>query len=191
MTAAQGSPGPFRTADLSQARPTAFAVAPDGAARAALAETLGFQALRKLAFSGEIVPRGKQGFRLTGALGATVVQECGVTLEPVTTRIDTEVERLFLPAERISAPEPGSETEMPEDDTVEPLGAVIDPAAVMAEALLLAAPDFPRAPGVEMGEVEARPAGAAPIRAEETKPFAGLAGLRERLAGDGEEPEER
>ncbi len=43
------------------------------------------------------------------------------------------------------------EAEMPEDDTAEPLPEVIDPGAVMFEALALALPDYPRAPKAETG----------------------------------------
>ncbi|ETX30644.1 YceD family protein [Roseivivax isoporae] len=187
MPASHPHPGPFRTAELSQAVPTAFEVAPDADTCAALAETLGITRVRKLRFAGEIRPVGKRGFELRAELGATVVQPCVVTLDPVTTRIDTEVVRTFLPPAILGEPEPGSEVEMPEDDTTEPLPDVIDPAAVMAEALALALPDYPRADGAHLGQAEARPEGAEPIRPEETKPFSGLAALRDRMAdGDGE-----
>jgi uncharacterized metal-binding protein YceD (DUF177 family) len=117
----------------------------------------------------------------TGDLGATVVQPCGVTLEPVTTRIEEPVLRRFLPG----LPDPvAGEAELPEDVDAEPLGATIDPAAVMAEALALALPAFPRAPGAELGEAVFTAPGTAPMRAEDAKPLAGLAALRDRLKGD-------
>ncbi|ETW14340.1 hypothetical protein ATO8_00485 [Roseivivax marinus] len=183
------SAGPFRTADLSQTKATRFALSPDASARTALAEELGVSSIRKLVFDGEIRPAGKNGFTLEGTLGATVVQPCAVTLAPVTTRIDSKVVRRFRPEERLESFEAGSEVEMPEDDTVEPLGASIDPAAVMAEALSLEIPDYPRAEDADEGDgdAETRPAGAEPIRDDDLKPFAGLAGLRDKLAGGGED----
>ncbi len=175
--------GPFRTADLSQTRPTRFTVRPGEPARAEIAEALGLSALKKAVFEGEITPEGKRGFRLKGHLGATVVQPCVVSLAPVTTRIETDVTRSFRPEPFFEEPEAGSEVEMPEDDTVDPLPEEIDPAEVMQEALALALPDYPRADGVEMDAVTAEPEGAEPIRDEDLKPFSGLAGLRDKLAG--------
>lgn len=174
-------PGPFRVADLSQTAPTRFRVVPDEGQRARIAEALDLTGLRKVLFEGAIKPLGKRGWRLEGRLGATVTQPCIATLVPVTTRIDTDVQRTFLPPALLDEPEPGSEVEMPEDDSTEALGEVIDPTPVMIEALTLAAPDYPRAPDAPKMEAEARPPGAAPIREEETKPFAGLAGLKQQL----------
>ena len=150
----------------------------------AIAEELGFSALRKLTFSGEIRPEGKRGFKLNGKLGATVVQPCVVTLEPVTTRIDTEVARTYLPEAQIEIPEAGTEVEMPEDESIEAIGEEIAPEAVMLEALSLSVPEYPRAAEAEFGQMTSEPDGAAPISDEDLKPFAGLAGLRDKLSGN-------
>ncbi|SIS87588.1 Uncharacterized ACR, COG1399 [Roseivivax lentus] len=188
MTETPARSGPFRIAELSQTAPTRFRLEPDAAARAEIARALDFSSLRKVVLEGAIKPLGKRGWRLEARLGATVIQPCIVTLAPVTTRIDRPVERTYLPPALLEAPEPGSEIEMPEDDTTELLGDVIDPAQVLTEALALAAPDYPRAEDAPELRVEARPAGAAPIAEEETKPFAGLAGLKASLEkGDDEE----
>ncbi|MFD1341737.1 YceD family protein [Litorisediminicola beolgyonensis] len=181
------SAGPFRVAELPASRPISFEVIPAPEARAALAEELGATSLKKLRFAGQLSPLGKAGWKLTGTLGATVVQPCVVTLAPVTTRIDTEVERRFVPPERLEILPEGSETEMPEDDTTEPLGEVIDPAQVMAEALALAVPNYPRAPDADFGEASSRPEGAEPIEETEVKPFAGLKALKDRLEGGGDQ----
>ena len=69
------------------------------------------------------------------------------------------------------------EVEIPEDDTLEPLGEVIDAAEVAIEALSLALPLYPRAPGVELGAVQVSPPDAAPLQDADLKPFAGLAKL--------------
>ncbi|SFD98177.1 YceD family protein [Roseivivax sediminis] len=177
------SSGPFRTADLPQRRPIAFSVVPDASARDALATELGLLGLRKLTFDGEIRPVGKRGFHLTGRLGATLVQECVVTLAPVTTRIETEVARAYVPPSELEPAEAGAEVEMPEDETLEPLGEEIAPEAVMHEALALAVPEYPRAAEAEFEGRTAEPDGAAPIRDADLKPFAGLEALRGRLTG--------
>ncbi|MCX7644865.1 MAG: DUF177 domain-containing protein [Rhodobacteraceae bacterium] len=165
----------FRTSDLARRVAHAFALEPDAAERAALARVLGASEIRKLRFAGELRPEGRRDWRLEATLGATVVQPCVVTLEPVVTRIDEAVVRRYLAD--WPEPEPGSETEMPEDDSAEPLGGAIDPAVVMAEALALALPDFPRAAGVEIGTATAAPPGAAPFEAQ-GNPFAALAQLK-------------
>lgn len=172
---------------LPQNRPHDFALTPDDAARKALAQELDVTALRKLRFDGEIRSSGRRDFVLTARLGATVVQPCVQTLEPVTTRIDAEVERRYLSDWQDSADE-GAETEMPEDVTSEPLDSHIDPWSVMVEALALHIPDYPRAEDAPpLGEMVVTEPGKTPLRDEDTKPFAALAALKGKLAdGDGE-----
>ncbi len=144
---------PFRVADLAQNRSTPFELRPDAAELSALAEELGLLGLRKLSFSGQIAGQGRRDWVLTGQLGATVVQPCVV----------------------------GEEVEMPEDDTQEQLGSVIDPGQVMVEALALALPLYPRKEGVGSGDASFAGPGITPMTDEEAKPFAGLAALRDSL----------
>ena len=160
---------PLRVGELAIRGGMRFRLSPTPEARAALAADLSLPRIRKLAFHGTITPEGRHDWRLEGRLGATVVQDCVVTAEPVTTRIDQDVLRRFLrdmpaPAE--------SEAEMPDDDSTEALGTIIDPAAVMAEALALALPDYPRVPGAELPP----PDEDAPE--ERPNPLAALAALR-------------
>jgi uncharacterized metal-binding protein YceD (DUF177 family) len=118
---------------------------------------------------------------LKAALGATVVQPCVVTLEPVTTRIDVPVQITY--AAGLEMPEE-EEVEMPEDESIEPLGSHIDPYEVMIEALALALPQYPRKDGAELGEAVYTEPGKAPMRDEETRAFAGLAALRDQMKKD-------
>lgn len=173
----------FRVAELASRKPTRFTLALDEAALAALAADLGLLEVRKLTFKGELVPKGRHDWELTARLGASVVQACIVTLAPVQTRIDEDVKRRYL-AEmpQIEA----DEVEMPEDDTVEALPQVIDAGAVMAEALALALPLYPRAPGADLGAVQGTPPGAEPIVEEKLRPFAGLADLLKQREGEAE-----
>lgn len=167
-------------ARLSRTGPTPFALAPEAPERAALAAALGVLSLRKLRFSGRLIPEGRRDWRLEADLGATVVQACVVTAEPVTTRIDEPVLRRYL----ADLPEPeGDEIEIPEDDSAEQLPVSLDLGAVMAEALALALPPYPRAPGAELGEARFAPPGTAPLSDADTRPLSGLAALRDRLRG--------
>lgn len=170
----------LRLADLSNRRETPFALVPDAAGRAAVAAELGLSEVRKLRLEGRMIPQGRTDWRLEAQLGATVVQPCVVTLDPVQTRIDAEVLRQYL----ADMPEPeGAEVEMPEDDTLEPLPSSVDLGRVMLEALALLVPEYPRAEGVEELDLTVTEPGKTPLTAEDVKPFAGLAGLRDQLAG--------
>ncbi len=171
---------PIRPDRLPERAATPFELVPGADARAAIAEALDLIAVRKLRFAGTLAPLGARDWELTADLGATVVQPCVVTFEPVTTRIDERVERRYL-AEPLPLPE-GDEIEMPEDDTVEALPETLDLGAVMIEALSLALPLYPHAEGVDRVEVSVTEPGKDAMTDDETKPFAGLAALREKLS---------
>ncbi len=157
----------------------AFDITPTEAEAEAIRTSLGLRGLRKMRFQGALTPIGKHGWRVEGALGASITQDCVVSLEPVKTRIDTEVNLRFLPESMI-------EDDTPEDvleDDVEALGPIIDLGHVAVEALSLAMPDYPRSETSDPVRVTAEPEGAAPIKDEETKAFAGLAALKDKLGG--------
>ena len=59
-------------------------------------------------------------------------------------------------------------------------------AAVAIEALALALPLYPRAPGVDLGQVLAGPPGENPLTEADLKPFAGLAKLIGGSGGTGD-----
>ena len=178
MSRTPPSPSSLRVADLNQSGKTGFALRPEKDRLTALAAELGLSALRKLSFEGHVAPEGPADWRLEGHLGATVVQPCVVTLDPVTTRIETPVTRVFA-KDYVEPDEP--EAEMPEDDTIERLGPWIDPEAVMLEALALNIPEYPRLPDAELGALRVTEPGKAPLTDDDVKPFAGLAGLKEQL----------
>lgn len=146
--------------------------------RADLAAELDLLGLRKVRFAGEIVAQGKRDWRLQAKLGATVVQPCVVTLDPVTTRIEAEVTRIYE-ASFVYPDE--TEAEMPDDETREPLPETIDLHEILAEALALNLPAYPRADGADLGEAVFTEPGKPAMRDEHARPFAGLAALREQL----------
>lgn len=171
---------PLRSAALSSRKPTRFALEPDGLTRARVAESLGLVSLRRLTLKGEVRPIGARDFLLEARLEATVVQSCGVTLAPVETKITEDVTRRYV--SEWSEPT-GEEAQMPDDDTSEAMPEVIDAAAVAVEALSLALPLYPRAPGAAWAPVSAAPEGVAPLQDGDLKPFAGLAALKDRMGG--------
>ena len=177
----------FRVADLRQNRETRFDLRPEQSVCDALAAEMGLVGLRKLRLSGVLRAMGKTDWEVVATLGATVVQPCVVTLAPVTTRIDVPVERRFLAGfEAPLASEEDEEIEIPEDENAEPLGTIIDLDQVMSEALALNLPLYPRADGAEIETAVFTEPGKTAMTDEDTRPFAGLAGLRDKLSGEGE-----
>jgi hypothetical protein len=160
-------------------RPLEFVIEPEAAEAAALAADLGLRAVGGLRLTGRLAPEGLADWGLRARIEAVAVQDCVVTLEPVETRIAEDVERRYLAD--LPPPPPG-ETEMPEDDRVEPMPAQIDLGELLREALALALPPWPRADGAGLGEFAAEPGQATPPQEEErARPFAGLAeALRRR-----------
>ncbi len=165
---------PLGTASLLRRKRTAVTFAPDQAARTTIALALNLLDLPVFRMAGTVTPEGRHDLRLEARLMARVVQPCSVTLVPVTTQIDEPVLRRYL--SDFSQPE-GDEVELSEDDSPEPLTDSIDIAAVAIEALALALPLYPRAPGADLSEAVFGPPGAAPLKDADLRPFAGLAAL--------------
>ena len=105
--------------DLRRRGAAPFRIEPDAAARAALARDLGIRGLRSLRLAGRVEPSGRDDWRLTAHLGATVVQDCVVTLDPVVTRIEEEVERHYVAS--FAEPEE-AEAEMADETARTPAG---------------------------------------------------------------------
>lgn len=168
----------LRLADLATRKPTTFALEPTAEERRAIAAALDIAGIKKLRFTGDIAPQNRKDWVLTAQLGATVVQDCVVTLDPVTTRIDDPVLRSYVAdIPQIEA----SEVEMLIDETVEDLPEMLDLMQVMTEALSLALPTYPRVVGADLPQTVFTKPGAAPMTDDDAKPFAGLGALRESL----------
>lgn len=170
----------FPASQLLAKKRTHVRLAPDAAGRAAIARVLGLIDLPELTFEGTIEPEGRGDLRLEGDLVARAVQACVVSLAPVPARVRTHVLRRYLADWQ--EPE-AEESEIPEDDTIEPLPRVIDVAAVAIEELALALPDFPRAPGAVLDPAYAVEQTAAD-EPEAAKPLAGLAALLKGKDGE-------
>jgi uncharacterized metal-binding protein YceD (DUF177 family) len=169
----------LRVADIRASAQVPFDLKPGPEVLDALVQATGLLGLSKVRFSGELTPEGAQDWQLLGQLRASVVQPCGVTLDPVKTRIEEPVARLFT---REPMPEPqAGEVEMPEDDSVEALGAEIDLLRVLEEALVLALPPYPRRDGAELAQDAFTEPGKTPMTDADAHPFAGLKDLRGKL----------
>ncbi|WP_283426421.1 YceD family protein [Shimia sagamensis] len=187
MSPSASSSTVFRVADLQQNRPTSFELRPSPKELTALAEALSLSTVRKVVFAGEIRAHGKSDWELVAKLGATVVQPCVVTLDPVTTRVEDKIERRFV----AHLPDPDGdeeeEIEMPEDENAERLETHIDVHAILHEALALNIPQFPRAQGAELKDAVFTEAGKKAMTDEDARPFSGLAALRDQLGSKEDE----
>jgi uncharacterized metal-binding protein YceD (DUF177 family) len=167
----------YRTALVSGRKTLRFTFTPNEAERAAIAASLDLIDLPEFTFKGELSPMGRVDVVLRADLTALVVQPCSVTLAPVRSRLADSTERRY---QHDYVDPDADELEIPSEDT-EPLPESIDVAAVAVEALALALPLYPRARGAEFGEAAFAAPGIEPLKSETLKPFAGLAGLADKL----------
>ncbi len=171
-------------AKLRGAGPHRFEITMTDAEQDAVAETLDLISLRKLRAAAELSGLGKRDWKLVMTWGATVVQTCVITTDPVTTRLDQTDQRVYLANFQVPQDE---EAEMPEDDTTEGLPDTLDLHGVLTEMIALALPEYPRSEGAALGQSVFAEPGIAPMTDEDAKPFAGLAALRDQLGTKGDE----
>ncbi len=173
------SQGKITVNRLTGSHENRFTLEPDATKRGEIMRLLGLLDLRKLRLSGTMTASGRADWLLSATLGATAVQPCVVTAEPVTIRIDIKIRRLFV--RDMPTPEEGSEVEFDGDDEHEPLGPVIDLTHVLTESLALALPQYPRRDGGEPDKTASFSAETPQIGGGGIKPFASLAALRDKL----------
>jgi uncharacterized metal-binding protein YceD (DUF177 family) len=177
---------PLKSSTLAGRKATRFKFVPNATERAAIAQQLGLLELNNLFCKGELTPAGRHDFLLKATFQAKVVQPCSISLAPVPAEISDHIQRLFLH----DYAEPASEEAEMLDETAEPLPEIIDIAAIVIEALLLALPLYPRAPNVTLTEAVFAAPDVVPLRDGALKPFAGLAGLAEMMKKPPEKPPE-
>ena len=181
-------PPPFRrpmaTARLNREAETPFRIAAEPDELVELARYLDVDRIDRLSMAGFISPAEDGGWRVRGRLVAKLEQPCVVSLAPIPTRHDAEIERLYMPADRL-APEVEVLVSHDERDAPDPFTDSIDPAELAVESLALMIDPFPRADGAELGRRTFAAPGVAPMTDEASRPFAGLAVLK-RGSGEGE-----
>lgn len=169
--------------------PITFTLEPTEKERADLAERLGIVAVNSLKASGELARKEKRSLiELTGRLEAETVQSCGVTLEPVTQKIEgnytvcytsNKADITLEDEEYVVSLEEADLPDLIEDGQVDVVQAVM-------EQIALALEPYPRAEGADASESaqylsksEEEVAADEPV--EEThRPFANLKELMER-----------
>ncbi|MEP3347777.1 MAG: DUF177 domain-containing protein [Litoreibacter sp.] len=168
----------LRLADLPNRKPTHINYTPDADALKQLSSEMDLNALRKVRLEGTLKPMGNRDWQLEARFGATVVQSCVVSLDPVTTRIDETLLRQYI-ANWVDPTD--SEAEMDGDDISEPLPEELDLNEVISEALALTVPRYPRSEGAKLTQTDFTEPGQAPMTDDDVKPFAGLAALKMKL----------
>lgn len=161
---------------------TTVDLAADATEREALARRFGLLRIEALTASLTIVPEGGgQLVRVRGTLGATVVQACVVTLEPVVSRLSATFERAYGGE---GTDDVGDLRLTLADDTDEPREAVVDGiidlGEAVAEQLAIEIDPFPRAPGARFSGFVT---GSDGEDAKADGPFAALAGWRRKGGG--------
>ncbi|MEO0342266.1 MAG: DUF177 domain-containing protein [Pseudomonadota bacterium] len=147
-----------------------------------LIDKLGVRALSKLRFQGEFLPHSDGSILLRGQLGASVGQNCIITLQPMTTRIDTKFERQFVALSKHDDPE--AEIELLDDDPEDILPNRFVLFDILTEALALEIPEYPRASGAALEDAQFTEPGKKPMTDEDARPFASLSALRDKLNDD-------
>jgi uncharacterized metal-binding protein YceD (DUF177 family) len=182
---------PIRFADLPTRKRSHFTIEPDSDGRKAIARTIGVLKVKKLRFDGVLIPTGKRDWRIEATLGATISQACVISLDPVTTRIDEEITRSYISDfDKRDDTSDDTEVEMIEDDTTDPLPETLDLIDVIAEALVLTMPPYPRKEGIEAETVGVTEPGKAVMTDEDARPFARLAVLRAAAESKNDGPDD-
>ena len=131
--------------------PVRRSLTPTPAERAAAAEQLGLPALDALTAEVTVTP-WLDGAEVRGTWRASVVQTCGITLDPFSSDMAGEFRVTAVPPGSPNAPtqDPEVVVDMDADDPPDVLSAPeVDIAAYVVEHLALELDPFPRAPGVE------------------------------------------
>lgn len=164
---------------LKQNAANKFEIVPGGKELILIQTQSGASAVRKLRFQGSLRAVGKSDWHLKARLGTTVEQPCVVTLKPVTTRIEADVERVFV--RQMPTTGENAETEFDGDDKYELLEDEIDLGQVLVEELVLALPEYPRLSEVELEKTTFAEEGITPMSDDDSKPFASLAEFRSKM----------
>ncbi len=172
-------PHPLRISDMPKSKSTAFDIWFTPEEMTEIATVLSAVAVNKMRISGKINPSGAKDWLLHANVGATVTQTCVITLEPVQTRVDTPITLTYCADYQVDGTE--SVTKMTTDENIEPLAAEIDLTDIAIEAVALALPDYPKSTNAELETSNFSAKGVIPMTDADTKPFASLASLKDKL----------
>jgi uncharacterized metal-binding protein YceD (DUF177 family) len=141
------------------------------AERAALAKRFSLLELKKLTAHLSLALAHDQGIHVTGKIKADIVQNCVVTLDPVTTPLDLDIDLMFVPdgARPVGAGSPDVDSVDEEFEIY--LGGRIDLGEMVAQHMGISIDPYPRKPDARLSTTQFGPA------AERPRPFSKLADL--------------
>ena len=174
---------PVAVERLSRDAETPFRVAAEPGELLALARYLDVGRIDRLSLAGFISPTTDGGWRMRGRLVAKLEQRCVVTLRPVRSRHDAEIERLYLPAHRIPRMQ-GVLVSHDDEDEPDPFTDCIDPAQFAVESLALMIDPYRRAEGAELTRRDFTAPEVTPLGDESSRPFGSLTTLKVRGGDD-------
>lgn len=152
------------------------------AERQAMAEVAGVREILSAHASFDVVPKSGGRVQVTGLVRGRIGQTCVVTLDPIESEIEEEVDLMFAPEAEVrrlaDLIEEGQDGEAPEvADPPEPItGGIIDLGRLATDALFLAIDPYPRKEGaVFEAEVTAPD--------PDDHPFAALKALQDKKKG--------
>ncbi|WP_234683828.1 YceD family protein [Bradyrhizobium monzae] len=153
------------------------------AERQAMAELAGVREVLSAHADLEIVPKSGGRLQVTGHVRAWVGQTCVVTLDPIESEIDEDIDLTFAPEAEVrrlaDLIEEGEDNETPPEVADPPeaiVNGIIDLGRIATDALFLAIDPYPRKPGVVF---EAEVTALDP----EDHPFAALKALQDNKQG--------
>lgn len=153
------------------------------AERQAMADVAGLRDVLSAHADFDVEPKSGGRFQVTGRVRARIGQTCVVTLDPIESEIDEEVDLTFAPEAETrrleDLIEEGQDDEGPPDVADPPeaiVNGIIDLGRIATDALFLAIDPYPRKPGAVF---EAEVAAPDP----EDHPFAALKALQDNKQG--------
>ena len=115
----------------------------------AMAGIAGLRELLSAHASFDVIPKSGGRFHVTGRVRARVGQTCVVTLDPIETEIDEEIDLMLAPPEQIPALSDLADdaADDGENDPPEPIeGGIVDLGRLATDALFLGIDPYPRKP---------------------------------------------
>ena len=164
---------------LSQNRIHKFSIKFDSKDMLDCQNLLDLRKISKVTISGEISAEGSQNWLLNAKVGASITQACVVTTDDVNTRIDQDIVRHYFAD--LETHEENFSGEEDLDADAEHIPDEINLLDITLETITLNINDFPRKDGIVIEPVLSAPEGVKPLTDDAVKPFAGLAGLRDKL----------
>jgi uncharacterized metal-binding protein YceD (DUF177 family) len=145
----------------------------DASQRDALAVVAGVRDVQMASATFDLAPPRGRGVHVTGRVKARIGQVCVVTLEPLDSEIDEEIEAIFAEPDSAAAAKPKSDPGEEEPDPPELIvNGVIDLGKLAADMFFLGIDPYPRKPAAVF-EADGAP------EDPEDHPFAALKALKQ------------